>query len=181
MKRIIILTSIFWIIGAQALSGTAQVKVESLYDTYRARYLTPFTPTQQVETLTKIGTALSIYKTRSTVSQPLRDMISYLEHMFCHTKSLLTGYYCEDNYFPASLLTTHKKNLSLTQIRNLLIEEHSRRRIERSLSGLTQSEPLNAIAQNYALELCKTGEITHTLNGSTLEERYRSGNYEYSW
>lgn len=108
-------------------------------------------------------------------------MISYLEHMFCHTKSLLTGYYCEDNYFSASLLTTHKKDLSLTQIRNLLTEEHSRRRIERSLSSLTQSETLNTIAQNYALELCKTGEITHTLNGSTLEERYKSGNYEYSW
>ena len=108
-------------------------------------------------------------------------MISYLEHLFCHTKSLLTGYYCEDSYTPSTLLTTHKKNLSLTQIRNLLTEEHSRRRIERSLLGLTQSETLNTIAQNYALKLCKTGEITHTLNGSTLEERYRSGSYEYTW
>ena len=108
-------------------------------------------------------------------------MVSYLEHLFCHTQSLLTGYYCQDNYFPASLLTTHKKELSITQIRDILTEEHSRRRLERSLGELTQSEVLNTIAQNYALELCNAGEITHTLNGSTLEKRYTDGNYDYIW
>lgn len=108
-------------------------------------------------------------------------MVSYLEHLFCHTKSLITGYYCEDNYYTPTLLTTNKKDLTLTQMRDLLIEEHSRRRIERGLGTLKQSEILNTIAQRYATELCKTGEITHTLNGSTLGQRYKDGNYKYTW
>lgn len=81
-------------------------------------------------------------------------MVSYLEHLLCHTKSLITGYYCQDNYYPTSLLTTNKSELTLTQIRNLLIREHSDRRIARGMGGLAQSEILNSIAQNYAYRLC---------------------------
>lgn len=108
-------------------------------------------------------------------------MVSYLEHLFCHTQSLLTGYYCQDNYYPTSLLTTNKKDLTLTQIRNLLIREHSDRRIARGMGGLSQSETLNTIAQNYAYKLCAAGEITHTLDGSTLKQRYEEGGYDYVW
>ena len=41
-------------------------------------------------------------------------------------------------------------------MRSLLIEEHSRRRIERGLGALKESETLNTIAQKYATELCKS-------------------------
>lgn len=181
MKRFLALVSLFFIISVQALSGVNQIKVEWLYDTYRARYLKPLTAAQQVETLTRITSALETYKNKPTVNTSLRDMITYLQHLFCHTKSLLTGYYCEDTYYTPSLLTTNKKDLSLSQMRVLLIQEHSRRRVERGLWSLKESEVLNTIAQNYATELCKTGEITHTLNGSTLEQRYQNGNYNYSW
>lgn len=118
---------------------------------------------------------------RATVTKPVRDMVSYLQHLFCHTESLLGGYYCQDSYHPESLLTTSKDALNLSQIRYLLAQEHSRRRMERGYSHLAQSETLHAIAQEYALKLCEAGEITHTLNGSTLEQRYRDGGYEYSW
>jgi len=43
------------------------------------------------------------------------------------------------------------------------------------MGGLTPSDTLNSIAQKYALELCAVGEITHTLNGSTLKQRYDDG------
>lgn len=87
MKRFLALVSLFFIISAQALSGANQVKVEWLYDTYRARYLKPLTAAQQVETLTRITSALETYKNKPTVNTSLRDMITYLQHLFCHTKS----------------------------------------------------------------------------------------------
>jgi uncharacterized protein YkwD len=180
MKRFLTLILIC-AFSVQALSWSAQIKVEWLFDTYRERFLTPFGPEKQVETLKKIDIALSQYKNRTTVSPSWREIVSYLQHLLCHAQSLITGYYCQDKYHPESLLTTNKKNLTLSQIRDLLIAEHTLRRVERSMGGLIQSEKLNAIAQKYALELCKAWEITHTLNGSTLEKRYRDGQYDYTW
>jgi len=181
MKRYILIATILFFTGAEALSGTAQLRVEALYDMYRKQYLAPISTEKQIETLSKTQLALEQYKKRPFLSVPARDVISYLEHLFCHTQSLLTGYYCEDNYHPASLLTKNKNELTLSQIRNLLTQEHSRRRVERGLSTLTRSTALDSIAQSYALELCAVREITHTLNGSTLEMRFQSGNYDYTW
>lgn len=131
MKRLLTLSLICLWASGMALSGTQQVRVEELYDTYRAKYLAPLSNEKQIEVLAKTQSALSQYKQRPTLSQPVRDMISYLEHLFCHTQSLLTGYYCQDSYRPESLLTLDKDSLSLNQIRNLLIQEHSKRRTER--------------------------------------------------
>jgi uncharacterized protein YkwD len=181
MKRFIAISCILLCSSVQALSGAAQVRVEALYDEYRKRYLAPVSTEKQVEVLTKTQTALVQYKKRPALSPAARDIISYLEHLFCHTQSLLTGYYCQDNYYPVWPMTLDKNKLNITQIRNLLTQEHSKRRVERGLSALTQSPELHAIAQNYALELCKAWEITHTLNGSTLEMRFRNGNYNYTW
>lgn len=181
MKRLILIATILFFTGVEALSGAAQIRVEALYDMYKRQYLAPVSTEKQVEILSKTQIALDQYKKRPSLSQPARDIISYLEYLFCHTQSLLTGYYCEDNYHPASLLTKNKNELTLSQIRNLLTQEHSKRRVERGLSTLTRSTTLDAIAQSYALELCAVGEITHTLNGSTLGMRFQAGNYDYTW
>lgn len=181
MKRFIFIATILFFTGVEALSGAAQVRVEALYDMYRKQYLAPVSTERQIEILSKTQVALDQYKKRPSLSQPARDIISYLEHLFCHTQSLLTGYYCEDNYHPVSPLTKNKNELTLSQIRNLLTQEHSKRRVERGLSTLTRSTTLDAIAQSYALELCAVGEITHTLNGSTLQMRFQAGNYDYTW
>ncbi len=181
MKRLIIIAGILFFAGAEALTGSAQIRVEALYDMYRKQYLAPVSTEKQIEILSKTQAALSQYKKRPSLSQPARDIISYLEHLFCHTQSLLTGYYCEDNYHPASLLTKNKNELTLSRIRNLLTQEHSKRRVDRGLSPLVRSTTLDAIAQEYALKLCAVGEITHTLNWSTLQERFQSGNYDYTW
>lgn len=181
MKRLLSISLICLWASGMALSGTKQIHVEELYDTYRARYLAPLSTEKQIEILSKTQSALAQYSQRSTLSQPVRDVVAYLEHLFCHTQSLLTGYYCQDNYQPESILTMDKNKLSLTQIRSLLIAEHSKRRIERGFSALTESEILDTIAQEYATQLCGADEITHTLNGSTLEERFAHGGYDYVW
>lgn len=131
MKRLTTLLLLIAWSTSLALNGSRQVHVEELYDTYRSKYLSPLTESKQVETLTKIQTALSQYRQRPGTSTGVKDMVSYLEHLFCHTKSLLTGYYCEDNYRPSSQLTTSKNNFSISELRQLLIQEHSKRRIER--------------------------------------------------
>lgn len=181
MKHFLGLLLIIISLSTLALSGTKQEHVETLYDRYRAQYLAPFSTEKQVEILSKTQKALAQYLQRPTLSTPVREMVLYLEHLFCQTKSLLTGNYCENNYQPSSLLTTNKNQLSLAQIRVLLIREHTKRRIERNLGALADSETLNIIAQDYAEKLCQAGEITHTLNGSTLEQRYEIGQYDYIW
>lgn len=181
MKRCILVATIFFFTGVEAISGAAQIRVETLYDIYRKQYLTPVSTEKQVEILAKTQSALAQYKKRPSLSQPAGEIVSYLEHLFCHTHSLLTGYYCEDDYHPESPLTQNKNELTLAQIRTLLTQEHSKRRVERGLSTLTRSTTLDDIAHNYALELCAAGEITHTLDGSTLEMRFQEGNYDYTW
>lgn len=181
MKKIICLISIFLFTGVHALSGISQVKVEALYDDYRKQYLSPYSTEKQIEVLSKTQKALAEYKKRTNISEPAREVISYLEHLFCHTKSLFTGYYCEDKYYSSNSLTADKDELTLTQIRTLLTQEHSKRRTQRGLSALARSSVLDSIAQKYALELCEVGEITHTLNGSTLQIRYENGGYNYIW
>lgn len=131
MKRLITISCVLFCASTQALSGAAQIRVEVLYDEYRKRHLAPVSTERQVEILSKTQSALAQYRNRPSLSQPARDIISYLEHLFCHTQSLLTGYYCEDNYHPASLLTKNKNELSLSRIRNLLTQEHSKRRVDR--------------------------------------------------
>lgn len=181
MKRFIAISCIILWTSAHALSGAAQIRVEALYDQYRKQYLSPYSIEKQVEVLSTTQKALMKYKKRPNLSGPAIDAISYLEHLFCHTKSLFTGYYCEDNYYRPSALTMNKNKLTLTQTRNLLTQEHSKRRTQRGLSALAKSSILDSIAQNYALELCEAWEITHTLNGSTLQMRYENGGYNYSW
>jgi len=155
MKRFIAISCIILCSSAQALSGAAQIRVEALYDDYRKQYLAPYSIEKQVELVSKTQKALAEYKKRTTISKPAKEVISYLEHLFCHTRSLFTGYYCEDNYHTASVYTTHKDKLTVTQIRNILTQEHSKRRVERGLSALTRSSVLDSIAQAYATELCE--------------------------
>lgn len=130
MKHFLILI-LLGAVSAHALDGVAQSKVELIYDIYRERHLETTSKDIQVQTLKKIDTALSQYKIRPTITPIGREIVTYLQHLLCHTQSLLTGSYCKDGYYPESILTTNKKNLALTQIRNLLIAEHSRRRIDR--------------------------------------------------
>lgn len=130
MKRFLILL-LLGALSTHALNGVAQSKVELLYDIYREKHLTPTTEEKQIETLKKVDTALSAYKIRPTITPIGQEIVTYLQHLLCHTQSLLTGNYCKDGYYPQSILTTNKKDLSLAQIRNLLIGEHSRRRIDR--------------------------------------------------
>ena len=165
----------------QALSGAAQIRVEAVYDEYRKLHLSPLSNERQIEVLSRTQKALTEYKKKANLSLPVTETISYLDHLFCQTKSLITGYFCEDNYYTPSPLTTLKDKLTLTQIRTLLTEEHSKRRALRGLSALIKSDALDNIAQSYAYELCEAGEITHTLNGSTLQNRYENGDYDYSW
>lgn len=99
----------------------------------------------------------------------------------CEAESVIDGSECLDNYTPTGPLTADKATYTLAQIRSLLIAEHSARRVHRGLSELTQSSKLDAIAQKYALELCRAGYITHELGGSTLEQRYNDGKYNYTW
>ncbi len=97
-----------------------------------------------------------------------KESYDYLRHLFCEAESIINGLVCQDNYTPAGPLTTDIQNMTLTSIRKTLIAEHSKRRIQRGLGGLRESEKLNTIAQKYALELCRAGYITHELNGSQL-------------
>jgi hypothetical protein len=155
MKRFIAISCILLCGSVQALSGAAQIRVEALYDDYRKKYLTPVSVKKQIDILAKTQTALSLYRENQALSLSVIEVIFYLEHLFCHTQSLLTGLECIDNYHTNSLLTKNKDELTLSQVRNLLTQEHSRRRVERGLSILTQSSELHAIAQAYALELCE--------------------------
>lgn len=102
-------------------------------------------------------------------------MFAYLGHLFCEAESIVDGIICQDNYVTDSTLTTPKDVLSLSNIRTILIAEHSKRRVDRGLSALTESSILDSIAQNYANALCTAGYITHELGGSTLEKRYQDG------
>lgn len=97
-----------------------------------------------------------------------KESYDYLRHLFCEAESIINGLVCQDNYVPAGPLTTDIQNMTLISIRRALIAEHSKRRTQRGLGGLRESEKLNTIAQKYALELCKAGYITHELNGSQL-------------
>lgn len=130
MKRFLILLFL-GVISAHALNGVEQSKIELIYDIYREKHLETISREKQIETLKKIDPALSQYKTRPNITPIGHEIVTYLQHLLCHTQSLLTGDYCKDGYHPASILTTNKKDLTLTQIRNLLIQEHSRRRIDR--------------------------------------------------
>lgn len=180
MKKLLLLISILLPISLFALSGIEEVGVESLYDTYRTRYLEPLpTNEQKITKLDQTQTLLDQYADRPTISAKLKDQVGYLSHLFCHTRSLFAQEFCIDDYRRESILTRSKDNLTIDEIRSLLASEHSRRRVERNLSKLTLSSKLNTIAQNYAEKLCDAGEITHTLNGSTLAERYHDGKYDY--
>lgn len=182
MKKLLLLASIMLPLSLFALIGTEEVKVETLYDVYRANYLEPLSSDElRVQKLSQTQTLLDQYANRPSVSLKLKEQINYLSHLFCHTRSLFAQELCIDNYRPESVLTRSKDNLTIDQIRALLGYEHSRRRVERNLSKLTLSSGLNTIAQNYAEKLCAAGEITHTLDGSTLSQRYQDGNYDYVW
>lgn len=53
MKRLIIIASILFFAGTEALSGSAQIRVEALYDKYRKQYLAPVTTEKQIQILSK--------------------------------------------------------------------------------------------------------------------------------
>lgn len=126
-----------------------------------------------------IQKALWAYQNKAGTSETDKMKFAYLSHLFCEAESIIDGRICQDNYTISETLTAHKNTLELSEIRRLLIEEHSKRRVNRGLSILTESQALNAIAQKYALSLCKAGYISHDLNGSTLEKRYQEGKYSY--
>ena len=100
--------------------------------------------------------------------------------MFCMTKSLTDGILCRDTYHDAdSAIMKEKDTMTIGEIRSVLLQEHNVRRKNRNLVELSPSETLDAIAQKYALKLCKVGTISHGLDGSTLSQRYNDGNYNY--
>lgn len=107
-------------------------------------------------------------------------MYAYLNHLFCEAESIVDGIVCQDNYVTESTLTASKDTLNLSTIRSRLVAEHSKRRVDRGMSSLTESTTLDTIAQNYANSLCSAGFISHELNGSTLEQRYKDGAYAYT-
>lgn len=53
MKQLIIIACILFFAGAEALSGSAQIRVEALYDMYRKQYLAPVSTEKQIEILSK--------------------------------------------------------------------------------------------------------------------------------
>lgn len=55
MKRLLTLSLICLWASGMALSGTQQVRVEELYDTYRAKYLAPLSNEKQIEVLAKLN------------------------------------------------------------------------------------------------------------------------------
>ncbi len=165
MKKIFLILSLYIPLSLFALIGTEEVKVESLYDIYRAKHIETLPSDEtKITKLDQTQQLLDQYASRPTVSQNLRNQIDYLSHLFCHTRSLLAQELCNSDYRPTSLLTRSKATFTLDQLRTLLTTEHSRRRQERNMSKLTLSGSLNAIAQKYAEKLCEIGEITHTLN-----------------
>lgn len=99
-------------------------------------------------------------------------MIRYLNHLLCMKRSLIDGILCRDGYYPNINLNTDKDDITIEDIRMIIVTEHNKRRVNRGLGRLTQSITLNIIAQKYAEKLCEVDRIDHELNGSTLSQRY---------
>lgn len=162
-----------------ALDGYSQIRMEKIFDNYKTRFIDGRSSEEQASRMQKIQKALQAYQKNTRVSEIGKMMFAYLSHLFCEAESIVDGMVCRDNYVTDSTLTTSKDTLTLSNIRTILIAEHSKRRIDRGLSILTESNTLNNIAQNYANALCTAGYISHELNGSTLEQRYKDGGYAY--
>jgi uncharacterized protein YkwD len=130
--------------------------------------------------LKKITEQINIQLQKKTLTTTRREVLTYLNHMFCMTRSLTEGILCRDQYHDTdSALMREKDTMSEQEVRSVLLQEHNIRRKNRNLAELSPSKTLDAIAQKYALKLCKVGTISHGLNGSTLSQRYNEGNYDY--
>jgi uncharacterized protein YkwD len=175
MKKIILL---ILLLGGNlyALSWNEQIKMEKIFDTFKEKHLAWKTETEQLIKLNTVMKALELSKKKY---HSIQSSISYLTYLLCQERSIQASIICPIEYHPKSLYTTSVTDLTLHEVRTRLIEEHNHRRNQRWLSELASNLKLHNIAQNYALKLCDAGEITHTLGGSLLENRYEDGGYEY--
>lgn len=127
MKKTLILCLILTL-NSYALSGVLEVRTEKLYDTFMAQ-----TSTNTIsKSLEKITTKIKAQLQRSSLSSNRRQVLTYLDHMFCMTRSLTDGVLCRDNYHnPESDIMKEKDTLNLNELRSILLTEHNIRRKNR--------------------------------------------------
>ncbi len=155
MKKIIALTLISLSLNTFALDGLTQARIEKVYDIYRERYIEGKSTEEQSIKIKQTQLMIQNYRDMPTTPPERREIFAYFQHLLCEAESVIDGITCQDTYIPTGPLTLSKDNLSLSQIRNYLITEHSNRRTARNLGPLTESPILDDIAQKYALELCQ--------------------------
>ncbi len=155
MKKILIALLLSLYASAFALDGLAQARIEKVWDIYRERYLDGTSTEQQSIKIKQTQELIQNYRNLPTTPAARGEIFAYFQHLLCEAESVIDGASCNDGYIPAGPLTIEKDSLTLTQIRNYLITEHSNRRVARNLGPLTESTLLDNIAQKYALELCQ--------------------------
>lgn len=127
MKKTLLL-SLILTLNSYGLSGALEIRTEKLYDTFMAQ-----TSASTVsKSLEKITNQIKLQLQKTSLSTTRRDVLGYLEHMFCMTRSLTEGVLCHDNYHnPQSDIMKEKSTLSLDELRSILITEHNTRRKNR--------------------------------------------------
>lgn len=175
MKKIIILI-LLQVVNLHALSWNDQIKMEKIFDTFKEKYLVSKTGKEQLAVINAGLKALDLYIKKHSSAQ---SSFNYLSYLLCQERSIQAGIICTLPYRPSSIYTENAADITLHEIRKRLTMEHNNRRIERWLAVLSENLVLHNIAQDYALKLCKAGEITHTLDNSTLEQRFEDGGYDY--
>ncbi len=130
MKRFLI-ACLLLCVPILALDGPSEVRVEELYDAFRSQHLSPLSEEEQSKKIMLVQTLIRDALPKLPV--PAQEIVRYFNHLLCETHSILTGYMCNDHYTPQGVLTQDARNISLTQLRTLLVEEHSIRRIRRGL------------------------------------------------
>jgi uncharacterized protein YkwD len=182
MKKLLLCLSLLLLIysNAFALNWTEEKKAIKMFDLFIKRVLDKKEQTEKKEVLTKKMELLS-EQINNAKSTNKKKFYQYLQHLYCEKRALVSGVPCDDNFYINTTLTTNTETLSMSALRRIIAEEHSRRRENQWLLGLKISPTLNIIAQKYAEELCKVWFITHELEWSTLEKRYKDGQYDYEW
>lgn len=160
-----------------ALSGALETQVEKVYDRFVSKTLARHDEKKQIVILSGTIRALETYQSKKQPKEPTKGIVRYLNHLFCTTLTTLDGTLCRDGYLTQDDLLSPVEEMSQSELREIFIREHSARRADRGYSELTASPKLTDIAQMYAEKLCSAGELTHELDGSTLESRLRDGGY----
>lgn len=127
MKKTLILCLVLTL-NSYALSGALEVRTEKLYDTFMAQ-TSANTVSKSIE---KISSQIKLQLQKKSLSTTRRDVLGYLGHMFCMTKSLTDGVLCRDNYHnPESDIMKEKDTLAINELRSILLTEHNIRRKNR--------------------------------------------------